>query len=379
MPGVAKKGSLKIDTLLSPLRDGPNPEFIQGQSQTDLQARAQAQRVFNALKAEISANSNKKIALLYSANKEQADQLHKAMKEGKPIPDIEGSGQALFFKHLIQLINGETDPTFKGKIQILPIATSKTGGENKPGNQVTTDDLNRDLIAIDEHIEQGYDVLGIQGKKGYGIGGGESKWFYDSGSNPINGKSQGDYVQEQLGLLERGQPLTLATGTSTPAIPTIEEVYSKLGDTPQRDQLKKIVDAYEEKANSSGEKNKVKVGMENEEPVIVFRFENAVSAEAFFRDQATNKIPFDMMFKGQDRRMYSDGTGTMVIGTKQDVDDYIVKKDNFTVDEQGNLQRKAATAGPAAPASGLTPPANTDADAAAAANPADLPPGLGHP
>lgn len=373
-------GSLNTDETLSPLTSELTQTPDGNKTQTPEQAKAQADRVFAALKQKIQSTPEGKIALLYAANNQQAKELHQARKKGNPIPRITGSGQAQLFQYLIPMIND--DLALKGKVQILPIATSLNGGNNTQENRVTTADLNRDLSAIKQDIDSGYEVLGIPGRTGgYAIGGGESKFFYDKTSNPINGKSQGEYVQEQLKLLEQSNPLKLATDTSTPATPTIEGVYSKLGNETQKQQLQKIVAAYEQTLNSRGTKNKVTTGIEENEPVLVFHFDNASSAEAFFKKQATTeKIPFDMTFKGQDRRMYSDGSGQMVIGTKQEVDDYKDKKDNFTVDEHGHLSRKAVTAGSDTPASSATPPTPNPAlgvgGDSSAADPSHLP-GLG--
>ena len=177
-------------------------------------ARVQAARIFEGLKARLRKEPGKKIALIYAANNKQAKLFHgiyEARKAKEILPKIVGHGQAELFIELIKLINAETlkTPEFSGKIRILPVATSLNGDENGPGNIVTREMIDRDLGAIQVHLQNGYDVEGIinDSNDGYAIGGGRSIHWYKTTYTSIQYKgedvSQGKYVQAQLAALEK--------------------------------------------------------------------------------------------------------------------------------------------------------------------------------
>lgn len=200
---VKQTGQLTTNISLLPERDENDKREA---------AATQAQRVFTYLLDKLK-DPTKKIALIYSANNIQAEQLHEEYKDYgfKPsdtpeiLPDIGGGGQAAFFGELIPLINQKVleDPnTFTRRIRILPIATSLSGGENKTGNCVTLEMINRDLNAIKQHLSEGYDVEGIPSRDGFAVGGNISKnWYNTLYAGVIDGDkllSQGEYVQIQL-------------------------------------------------------------------------------------------------------------------------------------------------------------------------------------
>lgn len=191
--------------------EGPAANDITYESASD-----QAQRIFDRLKHEITCSPELKIALLYAANNGQAELFHSSYeKNEKYLPQIDGGGQALLFIELIRLINqavkdGELLP---GAIRILPIATSLRGNENKKGNTVETWMLDRDLKAVEDHLEAGYRVYGIRAEagNGYAIGGGVSKYFYTTEFASVEvGEgldkktiSQGEYLQDGLAALAK--------------------------------------------------------------------------------------------------------------------------------------------------------------------------------
>ena len=188
-------GTLKIETTFG--RQGNEPSAVQ------------ALRIFTTLKAR--SGSDKKIAILYSANDEQARKFHEAYKKTpQTLPSISGGGQAVVVAELIKLIN--KDKTLReGQIRILPIATSLRGDQNDLNNSVSVEDIQRDLGAIKQHLADGYDVFGIPKSDNlsqYAIGGSISKFWFTQDYTAIQceGKpiSQGEFVQIQLKGLADG-------------------------------------------------------------------------------------------------------------------------------------------------------------------------------
>lgn len=213
--------SITKHTLIKPRVNTPETTSVTGslslnealKSGENETAQQQAERIFANLRNQLALDPSKKIALLYAANNDQAQLFHHlyAQQQKKEIlPSINGSGQAQLFRHLINLINKETQnhPDFSGKIRILPVATSIHGGENLPGNIVTGPMIQRDLKAIQKHLQKGYDVQGIPNiQQQYALGGGASRHWYTKEYSSIthDGKtlSQGDFVQNQLKRLEQ--------------------------------------------------------------------------------------------------------------------------------------------------------------------------------
>lgn len=80
----------------------------------DLQRRegesaiAQATRIFQDLKIHLNKFPDSKIGLIYAANNNQAQEFYKGYKlDPIQLPTLNGSGQALLFKELINLLNKE--------------------------------------------------------------------------------------------------------------------------------------------------------------------------------------------------------------------------------------------------------------------------------
>lgn len=165
----------------------------------------------------------KKVGLIYSANNNQALNLHQANKAKKAPADgiIGGAGQAVLFAELAKIINGP--PNVADSVRILPIATSLGGGPNTPGNQVTQTEIDRDLEHIAAHKNAGWEIRGLGTPQGtYSIGGGISKGWNDVNNAQIvigtNTISQGEYVENCLQSIAAGnQFVPLAQPSQTPA------------------------------------------------------------------------------------------------------------------------------------------------------------------
>ena len=69
-------------------------------------------------------------------------------------------------------------------------------------------------------------------------------------------------------------------------------------------------------------------------------FSSRAEAVEFFKEQSSKKLAFDMYNKEDDHRVYSDGKGRFVHGTKQQVIDYLDRPENFNLGKDGELERK---------------------------------------
>ncbi|WED42155.1 hypothetical protein [Legionella cardiaca] len=76
------------------------------------------------------------------------------------------------------------------------------------------------------------------------------------------------------------------------------------------------------------------------EGTMRFEFDSPEDAVAFFQDQAKKGQGFDAYNAAIDHRIYSDGKGTFVQGTKADVDAYLKNPKEFNCGEKGELSRK---------------------------------------
>ncbi|KTD78803.1 hypothetical protein [Legionella waltersii] len=205
-------------------------------------AEEQAKRIFDHLIQTLQQDPNKKIGLIYAANNTQAEQFYRAYQETKKpekLPTISGSGQAAVFSHLNRLINqhNKKNPSFSGRIRVLPVATSLYGGENGPGNIVDASLIDRDLKSIQDHLLQGYDVQGIPNASGgFAIGGLTSKyWFTQRYCGVTLGNksmSQGEFVQSQLDQLKADPHQRLA---KTKLIKGLHYKFATTPNSPGRD------------------------------------------------------------------------------------------------------------------------------------------------
>jgi hypothetical protein len=178
-------------------------------------ARAQAAAIWADIEKQLRNDPSKKIGLLYSANNDQAMDLHAAnQKNAKPTGIISGANQAELYAELAKLIEQNNK---QNQVRILPIATSMHGGNNEDkNNQVGPEQINRDLTNIANHRQAGWDILGLQNRQGgYAIGGGVSQGWFNPNfigigpdgtqlpkGNP-HAMSQGAYVESQLQIMEK--------------------------------------------------------------------------------------------------------------------------------------------------------------------------------
>ena len=176
-------------------------------------SKAQAKAIWDS-QVQPSLVAGKNVGLIYSANNEQAVKLHQANAQNtSPDNVIGGSGQALIFAELAKLIDKNNA---RGKVHLLPIATSMRGNDNTtPGNKVGLAEISRDLQAIASHKAQGWEIRGLGDASGrYLIGGGVSRGWNDVNNASIkmpNGSSvsQGAYVESSLQSIAKNafQPL----------------------------------------------------------------------------------------------------------------------------------------------------------------------------
>ena len=193
---------------------------------------------------------DRKVGLLYSANNRQAESIIDSYGT-KKVGDISGSGQAILFRNIANIIDG-----FKlwDRVHILPVSTSMSGGNNLGDNRVSLDIINRDLRNIREHVEQGWDIRYLSGNdKEFSIGGGISKGWYNhvnagiyqeaSGAwkQRVPGRSgdmsQGSYVQKKLREIKDSLGPTQTgnnKGASGKKVSFQDEKLPKGGSTPPR-------------------------------------------------------------------------------------------------------------------------------------------------
>lgn len=326
-------GTLKIDPELSRkvIRTGKGGTIYFESPE------AQVARIMVHLREELAADPDKKIALIYAANDGQAKSFHEAYgSSSTQLPQVSGSGQAELFQKLIDEIN--KDSSLNGKIRVLPVATSLSGGKNGPGNIVSKDMIQRDLKAIQQHIQDGYDVRGIKGKNGYAIGGLTSEhWFtQDHAAIQYNGKlySQGDFVQLQLEALENDPKLDLdqifdkaelLTGeqlkqakmgvqarppVSSPPVSVTTETHN-LGD--RKKDWEDIISNYNKKYEKEVPQTSNK---------LVFK--SLKDATDFMKEQASDKKRFMAQLVNsdgtkRDHYMYSRGDGKFYEGSAQQI------------------------------------------------------------
>lgn len=194
--------------------------------------KEQAQIMLADIKAQQAQDPEAKIAILYAANGDQTQQLNQqnsanngAGSPGYDANTIAGAGQAEVFKELIDLIN--TDPNLsdeqKKKIRILPITTCKQAGSDSDDNgttanhnAVTEAELQTDLDNIQQHVDQGWQVVApprLKNNNGvfqrpdpvnpndqFGFGGGVAKAFTNA---VLPGKTQtrNDIIQQGLNAI----------------------------------------------------------------------------------------------------------------------------------------------------------------------------------
>jgi hypothetical protein len=152
-PAARATGRLICKTAIEELQPGKlNPFKIDYAGRS---SQKQAAEIFDYLSQVVSKYPNEKVAITYSANSAQADDIYAATKEGK-LPKITGGNQAEVFKFLLEMVDKSP---WKGKLHVLPIPTCLQAGGAKLS---THDDVERALDNIKQHLAGGYIVLGLQ-------------------------------------------------------------------------------------------------------------------------------------------------------------------------------------------------------------------------
>ena len=156
-------------------------------SQPQLKAQggvvAQARDIWNK-EIKPRLQTEKKVALMYAANDNQANALFAYYKKQPDKAALKkifrgGRGQAALFSELVDCIDeGNVDEA--SRFRILPIATSLRGGANDIGNHVSLEKLNAHLANIAWHIGNGWTIMGLSNARGFQIGGGASKNWYQT-------------------------------------------------------------------------------------------------------------------------------------------------------------------------------------------------------
>ena len=122
-------------------------------------AQAQAAQILADMQAMLKKNPNAKIAITYSANNDQSEDLIKSYETGNYGNNLGGGNQANTFLELSKMIkaNGLSD-----QIHILPVSTCLhpiTGTGDLP---VTQEIVKRDAQNIAKHLGAEWIVLGLQ-------------------------------------------------------------------------------------------------------------------------------------------------------------------------------------------------------------------------
>lgn len=189
----------------------------------------QAARVFNWIMTFIE-NTDKPVALVYSANESQSQRIDAAQNLDEPlrVDFFNGHGQARFFAELVKLINQESkdirkiikDRTDAGQgistlvalgeklknIHIIPIPTSLRGGTDTSSNAVSQKILDDRITYLEDHINEGYAVFAIpnanRATRRFAIGGGVSVNF-DKVPFLEDGTTRGAYVENRLSYIQQ--------------------------------------------------------------------------------------------------------------------------------------------------------------------------------
>ena len=173
--------------------DYERPEFkTNGEYDVDKHADA----IWADIQRRIAAGE--KVALIYSANDNQAQIIHASNRNGKAVdPNTfrDGAGQAVLFQKLAQKIqqSGQSD-----KVRILPVATSQHGGKDDHENKVGKKEIDRDMDAIAQHRADGWSITGPGSNGRFSIGGGVSiNWPTETRAD-LDGKTARAYVNQKL-------------------------------------------------------------------------------------------------------------------------------------------------------------------------------------
>ena len=101
-------------------------------------------------------------------------------------------------------------------------------------------------------------------------------------------------------------------------------------DLKAKNDLDALMKAYKDKTG--------KDPIQTEKGTALF-FSSRAEAVEFFKEQS-KKLAFDAYNKEDDHRVYSDGKGTFVHGTEQQVSDYLKHPEDFNLGKDGKLEKK---------------------------------------
>ncbi|MCL9683896.1 hypothetical protein [Legionella maioricensis] len=95
--------------------------------------------------------------------------------------------------------------------------------------------------------------------------------------------------------------------------------------------IKAIIADYKEKTGKEPEQT---------EQGVVLAFNKQEDAISFFKEQSSKGRAFDMYCAAKDHRVYSDGKGLFVHGTRKEVGEYLKKPEDFELGKDGKLTKK---------------------------------------
>lgn len=129
--------------------------------------KAQAIRIANNVQAALAQDSECKIGLLYSANKNQVDKLndHYTAKHGYGVPEnilSGGHGQAEVFQAFIRHINGHWTPAERARVRIVGIPTSRKGGKDTESNSLSESEIQAAVVGVYNLMNSGYTIFGME-------------------------------------------------------------------------------------------------------------------------------------------------------------------------------------------------------------------------
>ncbi len=165
-----------------------------------ISAKRQAQQIIEKFEKEIAAG--RKVAITYSANSKQADDIYRGYQTGDF--SIHGSNQAQVIKLVIEEIHKRK---WEDKAHILPVATMSY---DKKHNKQPVDkkSVKRDLGNIAQHVGAGWTVLGFQNqttKPGeLAVGGAISKEVWDEQKGLIREEKNKDYFDASMKKMLQG-------------------------------------------------------------------------------------------------------------------------------------------------------------------------------
>ncbi len=230
----------------------PNQESIPFEQRKSISAQQQADMIIARFRQEIEAEPKpgRNVAITYSANNEQANDIYNGYESG--LYKIEGGGQAKVMELVAKAIisNGWQD-----RAHILPVATSmRSGGDGA----VTATEVNRDLANIAKHVGAGWTVLGYQNEYSnehqYAIGGGYSSSVWkgenkNTFDNSMVEMSKGEFKGALKAAYDEGAQKGVTVRPQQQSAPVLATVPPVIPPTPKVTDFKAIEKEGEEGKN----------------------------------------------------------------------------------------------------------------------------------